>query len=80
MTRIASSGSTASPGTGWREISLGGSYSVNPLTDYLAIVADNTTSSFGHTGSPYSPTSTPMDGLSYIQDTSFPLPATTGTL
>lgn len=46
-TLIASSGSIACPaGSAWAEISLGGSVTVDPTTDYFVIAADNTTATF----------------------------------
>jgi len=73
-TRLATSGSVASPGTGYREISLGGSVYV-PAGSFIYIGADNNTVAFaGQIG-----VSGMSAGLSYFEET-FPAPATAGTI
>jgi hypothetical protein len=75
--RLATSGSVASPGTGYREISLGGTVVVNENTDWFAFSADNTTV----TVADGMPATTGVEnaigaGFAYRALTSFPLPST----
>lgn len=71
--RLATSGSTASPGTGYQEISLGGSVVV-PNGSWLAVCADNTTVSFGRAGTNATNIGNLSNGVSQFQNTAFPLP------
>lgn len=76
-TRLATSGSVASPGTGIQDVSLGATVTVNP-GDWLAIAADNTTATFsGITGVGGS---TLLSGMTYNQLTAFPCPSTPTSL
>lgn len=75
-TRIASSGSTASPGTGYREIALTGSVEFDPRTDYLTVAADNTTITFGRGPAAFGIENAAGAGFMYAQSTAFPIPST----
>lgn len=70
------SGAIASPGTGYRELSLGGSIAVNP-GDWLFLSCDNTTFTVLRT-TPGSATQI-LNGFAYRQDSAHPAP-TVGTL
>lgn len=74
-TRLAASGSVASPGTGPRTISLGATLAVVPGM-WLALAADNTSVTFGYAGNPGATSSVMGTGFSAIQSTAFPPPAT----
>jgi len=67
--RLASSGSTASPGTGNQTINFTASASLVPGTYYLAVAADNNTVTITRAG-------TDAPAAAYYFDTSFPLPST----
>lgn len=76
-TRVATSGAVASPGTGYQEISLGGSVEVFP-GDWLAISADNTTITLLRTtvGS----ATAICNGFVYRQDSAHPAPSSAASL
>lgn len=73
-TRLAASGSVASPGTGPRTIALGSTLDVYPGM-WIALAADNTTVTFGYAGNPGASSSAMGTGFSSIQTTAFPPPA-----
>ena len=70
----ATSGSVASPGTGYREIALTSSVYVEE-GDWLAVAADDGTATFTVVG-PNGASGSMAAGLSHFQTTTFPLPGT----
>lgn len=73
--RIATSGSVACPAIGYAEVSLGGSVAIDPLTDWFAISADNTTAKFGRVGNPGLLGAAFGAGLNYYEPSAFPVPS-----